>query len=140
MGLFAAGTYGGGLNGVTVECEGAKWGVLGLLPIGAPAGTPWFFAGQFKAQLFYAFVDLLFVFSIEYAFFRVYDAVWGLRVSKEDELQGLDVPETGSPAYPEFSVRGNLTSYGYAEAPEPAPRPKLSLSEVPKPNPSSGSA
>lgn len=34
--------------------------------------------------------------------FRVLDAVWGLRVSEEEELAGLDTMEHGSLAYPEF--------------------------------------
>ena len=133
LGLFAAGTYGAGLNGSTVELGGAKWGVLGLLPIGAPEGTPWFYTGQLKAQAFFAAVDIFFVFGLEYAFFKLYDAIWGLRVSRETELMGLDVPEIGAPAYPEFSVRESFV--GYDDVPKSNAEVRIPASKPAKASP-----
>jgi Amt family ammonium transporter len=104
VGLFACGTYGAGLNNVTVHVDGKDWGVLGMFPIGGPAGTPWMYMGQMKAQIFFAFVDIVTVFGIQYAFFKVYHAVFGLRVKPEDEIAGLDIPEVGCPAYPNWPI------------------------------------
>ncbi|MCW8132424.1 MAG: ammonium transporter [Planctomycetota bacterium] len=129
VGLFACGTYGAGLNGVP-NVHG-KFGVLGMFPIGAlDPETPWFYMGQMKAQLFYGVVDALFVFGLEFAFFKVYHAVWGLRVSEEDEIAGLDVPEMGTPAYPDFTIRESHAGVAEMTA-EPAPMPVA----VKKPSP-----
>jgi Amt family ammonium transporter len=56
-------------------------------------------------------VAVLFVwgFGVSYIFFRILDKVWGLRVSPEDELEGLDIPEMGVLAYPDSQlVRSEL--------------------------------
>lgn len=37
-----------------------------------------------------------------YAFFRISDRLTGIRVSRATELKGLDTPEVGSLAYPDF--------------------------------------
>jgi Amt family ammonium transporter len=37
-------------------------------------------------------------------FFKVLDKIIGNRVSAEVELQGLDLPEMGALAYPEFQI------------------------------------
>ena len=39
---------------------------------------------------------------LSFAFFRIQDAVQGLRSSEEDEIGGLDIPEVGTLAYPDF--------------------------------------
>jgi Amt family ammonium transporter len=38
--------------------------------------------------------------------FKTMDHFIGIRVSPEEEIQGLDVSEHGGEAYPEFVVRG----------------------------------
>ena len=43
-------------------------------------------------------------FGVSYIFFRVLDKFWGLRVSPEDELAGLDIPEMGVLAYPDQAL------------------------------------
>lgn len=111
VGLFACGTYGAGTNGVTVQLPNAaadhaltSYGVLGMLPIGAPEGTPWFYMGQMKAQIVFAVVDALTVMAIELTFFKVYNALFGLRSKPEDEMAGLDIPEAGCPGYPNWPI------------------------------------
>jgi Amt family ammonium transporter len=133
VGLFACGTYGSGLNGVTkVMVGGKEWtgGVLGLLPIGAPEGTPWGFTGQLWAQLVFALVDIAFVLAIEFAFFKVYNAVFGLRVSAEDEIAGLDIPETGCPAYPDFVSRDHFGTGAFESTPVPSGAPIMASAKV----------
>lgn len=44
-----------------------------------------------------------------YVFFKVLDAILGMRVSPEAELQGLDLPEIGVLAYPDFSIPDQLS-------------------------------
>jgi Amt family ammonium transporter len=86
LGLFADGTYGDGLNGVA-------GGVRGLL-----YGDP----SQFLAQMIGTLACVAFIFPVTLAFFKVMDAVMGIRVSAEVEVEGLDVPEMGGHGYPEI--------------------------------------
>ncbi len=93
LGLFANGSYGAGWNGSDVE------GVKGLF---------WGDAGQFFAQLLGAVVLWTVIFGIVYGFFRIQDSIsramgkGGIRSKEADELLGLDEPEMGVRAYPEF--------------------------------------
>ncbi len=92
-GLFADGSYGDGLNGVS-------GGVTGL-----------FFgdASQLVAQLIAVAVLFIYGFGVSFIFFKILDKVWGLRVAPEDELEGLDIPEMGVLAYPDQQlIRGEL--------------------------------
>jgi len=47
-----------------------------------------------------------------YAIFKIIDMTVGLRVSKEEELEGLDATEHGGNAYPDFTTI-NHSSMGY---------------------------
>ena len=91
LGLFSDGTYGDGFNGVEGTVRGLFYGG----------------ASQFVAQIIGTITCFVFIFAISYAFFRVYDVVFGMRVSAEIELEGLDVPEMGGHGYPE--VQGPAT-------------------------------
>ncbi|MEI6236371.1 MAG: ammonium transporter [Planctomycetota bacterium] len=122
VGLFSCGYYGGGLNGVTLTLPNASgaatdYGVLGLFPIGGAEGTPWGYFGQMKAQLLFAVVDIAFVVAIEFAFFTIYDKVFGLRCKAEDEISGLDIPEMGCPAYPNWQTH-DAPGLAYDNLPE----------------------
>ncbi len=55
--------------------------------------------GQLVAQLIGAAVCFVYVFGISWVFFKVYDRLFGLRVSPETELAGLDIPEMGALGY-----------------------------------------
>ena len=44
-----------------------------------------------------------FVFIVSFIGFGILKAVMGIRVSEEDEINGLDMAELGMEAYPEFS-------------------------------------
>ncbi|WP_376788631.1 ammonium transporter [Thermoflexus sp.] len=58
-------------------------------------------AGQLAAQGIGVVVAFLWAFGISWVFFKILDALVGLRVSPEVELQGLDFPELGVFAYPD---------------------------------------
>jgi ammonium transporter, Amt family len=88
VGLFADGTYGSGLNGVD----------------GGVAGLFYGNAGQLAAQLIDVGVIILWGFGLSYVFFKAYDRLFGLRVKPEEEVAGLDLPEMGALAYPEFAL------------------------------------
>ena len=85
LGLFADGSYGDGWNGVPGTVTGLFYGN----------------AGQVVAELIGGVVCFVFVFGVMYGFFKVCDRLVGLRVSPEEELEGLDVPEMGVVGYVE---------------------------------------
>jgi len=86
LGLFADGTYGEGWNGVKGTVTGLFYGD----------------ASQFMAQIVGTLTNLIFVFAVAYAFFKALDAIMGLRVSVDVEMQGLDVPEMGIQGYTDY--------------------------------------
>ena len=93
LGLFSDGSYGDGINGVAGGVRGLFYGD----------------GSQLVAQLICLGVLLVFGFGVSYVFFKVLDRVWGLRVSPEDELEGVDIPEMGVLAYPDQQlVRSEL--------------------------------
>ena len=93
LGLFADGKYGDGINGVAGGVTGLFYGD----------------ASQFIAQLICIAVLIVWGFGVSFLFFKILDKVWGLRISPEAELEGLDIPEMGVLAYPDSAmVRGDL--------------------------------
>jgi Amt family ammonium transporter len=92
LGLFADGTYGDGLNGVAGGVRGLFYGDL----------------SQFAAQIVGTLTNFVFIFLVSLAFFRMLDAVMGMRVSAETEMEGLDVPEMGVHGYPEIQGPSSL--------------------------------
>lgn len=89
LGLLADGTYGAGLNGV----EG---NVRGLL-----YGDP----GQFVAELIGIAANVVYVGLVGGLVFTLIGKLGGNRVSPEDEIAGLDVPEMGIEGYPAAGER-----------------------------------
>ena len=86
LGFFADGTYGN----YSVE---------------APYVTGLFYGGgseQLLAQFISVVVVFAWAFGIGYLMFKLMDKAFGIRVPPEEELQGLDIPEHGTPAYPDF--------------------------------------
>jgi Amt family ammonium transporter len=112
LGLFSDGTYGDGLNGVEGTVRGLFYGG----------------ASQFVAQIIGTITCFVFIFAVSWVFFKAMDAVMGMRVSPEEELEGLDVPEMGTHGYPEVqgpsTVVRHLTGTGTAFAPSGAIAPE----------------
>ena len=88
LGLFADGTYGDGLNGVTGTVKGLFYGD----------------ASQFAAQAVGIVTNFVFVFVIMYVFFKILDKIVPMRVPADIEVEGLDQAEVAVTAYPDFSV------------------------------------
>jgi ammonium transporter, Amt family len=89
VGIFANGSYGAGWNG------SSSGGVEGIIK------GDW---GQLGAQALGALTIATVIFGIALTFFKVQNALTkgGIRPTAEDELAGLDLPEMGVLAYPEF--------------------------------------
>ncbi len=86
VGLFADGTYGN-------------------YAIEKPFATGLFYGGGYEqliAQLISIAVVFVWAFGAGYIIFKLMDKIFGIRISPEEELQGLDIPEHGTPAYPDF--------------------------------------
>ena len=83
LGLFADGTYGDGWNGVAGTVKGLFYGD----------------ASQFFAQIIGVGVNIIYVGAIGWVVFKLIDKTVGNRVSAQDELDGLDVPEMGTEGY-----------------------------------------
>lgn len=88
VGLFADGTYGDGLNGVAGGVRGLFYGD----------------SSQLIAQLITVAVLIVWGFGLSFAWYKLLDKVWGLRVSPEIELEGLDLKEMGVYGYPDFQI------------------------------------
>ncbi len=86
LGLFADGTYGDGFNGVPSTVKGLLY------------GDP----SQLVAQIIGPVVNFGFIFGASWLFFKLLDATIGMRVPRDVELEGLDVPEMGAHGYPEI--------------------------------------
>jgi Amt family ammonium transporter len=85
LGLFANGSYGDGLNGVAGKVTGAFFGN----------------SSQFFAQCIGVVTNVLYVGAMTAGALWVIDKLVGNRVSAEDEVSGLDIPEMGVLAYPD---------------------------------------
>jgi Amt family ammonium transporter len=90
VGLFADGTYGQGWNGAKLN---NLHGVQGLF-----YGD----GGQLVAQIFHVVVGFIWAWGITWIIFSIAKRFIQLRVSPEAEIEGLDVPEFGVLAYPDF--------------------------------------
>lgn len=82
VGVFAQGAYTGSVNGLLF---GGGLTLLGVQAIGVVCAFS-------------------FVFLSSYAIFKIIDIAIGLRVSREEEVVGLDISEHGMIAYPDFEV------------------------------------
>ena len=85
LGLFADGTYG------NYTTEGPM--VTGLL-----YGN----AGFFACQLISVLVNFAWAFGLGFLMFYLLKRTIGIRVTEEEEIQGLDIGEHGVSAYPDF--------------------------------------
>jgi Amt family ammonium transporter len=86
VGLFADGSYGAGLNGVDGGVKGLFYGD----------------AGQLAAQITNMIVLVVFCTIMTVVFFNILKRTVGMRSDEEAEIAGLDMPEMGALAYPDF--------------------------------------
>ena len=130
VGLFANGTYGQGWGGVHKLFKDGAWtiinndslpatlkkyadmtgtgtnggwtdvGVTGIFGkmFGAPAGD----VSQFLAQFTDVCTCAIFVVCFSLIWFKLSNFIFPIRSKREHELMGLDIPEMGAEAYPDF--------------------------------------
>jgi ammonium transporter, Amt family len=102
VGIFADGSsnYGGAWNGVSGSVRGILYGD----------------ASQLVAQLIGCVTLIVWAGGFSWVFFKLANLVVKMRVSPETELQGLDIPETGVLAYPDFQLSSSeMDRVGHAE-------------------------
>jgi Amt family ammonium transporter len=103
------------VGAVSVHGVNGLWGLLsvgffadgtyGNYSTGAPFATGLFYGGgggQLLAQFISVVMVAAWAFGMGYLTFKLMDKAFGIRVSPEEELQGLDIPEHGTPSYPDF--------------------------------------
>ena len=99
LGLFASGEYsaaGSSATGIPMSDGTAAWALTG-----------WFYGGGpkvFEAQCIGSFTICAATFICAMIVFGVLNMIGILRVSKEGELEGLDLHEHGISAYPEYVI------------------------------------
>jgi len=98
--------YDDSLDVVGVHCVGGIWGALatGLFAtkLVNPAGNDGLFfgnPGQLGIQAVAVLATLLYSFVVSYILLKILDATMGLRVSKDDEVAGLDLTEHQEAGY-----------------------------------------
>ena len=105
IGLFADGTYGDGWNGVPGTVEGVFYGKHSL--------------SQFWAELIGVTTCFVTLSVISIVVYKIVEVTVGNRVSKEVEIEGLDMPEMGAPGYAGM-VMDKKAETPIADAPSPA--------------------
>jgi len=114
VGIFADGAYGDGWNGVPGTVKGLLY------------GDP----SQLAAQAVGTLTCMVWVFVLFCAFFKIGSAVMGIRVSPEVELEGLDIPEMGARAYPDFVLGPSSPMGAHPMAATPGVAPAGALKPV----------
>jgi len=95
VGIFSDGSRGAGWNLTTTNGDGGVEGILyGFGNI-----------DQLAAQAIGAVMIWTVIFGVAFGFFKLQDKFLkgGIRSKEEDEIEGLDLPEMGVLAYPEFT-------------------------------------
>ncbi|HMS90471.1 MAG TPA: ammonium transporter [Acidimicrobiales bacterium] len=109
VGIFANGKYGAGWNLTTKGDAAEASGITGILYDGSLGFK------QLLAQGAGVLVLCTVIFGIAFAFFKIQDTLTkgGIRSDEADEIEGLDGPEMGAYAYPEFHLhQGEVTGHG----------------------------
>jgi Amt family ammonium transporter len=114
-------------NGIFGTLAVGLWAKDGIT--GVATGNGLFNGGGFKLlgiQALGSGAVILFTLAVSVAFWSIVKAVLGLRVSREEEIRGLDIGEHGMEAYAGFQIY--MTEYGLAPvggdgASTPAPEP-----------------
>ncbi|PWG62555.1 ammonium transporter, partial [Spiribacter halobius] len=101
------------------------WGLLAV-PLTNPGAT-------FGAQILGIVVIFLWVFLASLLVWGIIKAVMGIRVSEEEEFEGLDIGECGLEAYPEFTSQ-QLRSEPRGGSSRRAQSPSSSTAASPQPS------
>ena len=81
------------VGAISAHGTAGVWGLLAVTLTG----------GSLGAQLYGIIVIFLWTFVVSFIFWKIIDSIYGLRVTEEEEEEGVDISECGLEAYPEFS-------------------------------------
>jgi len=99
------------VGAISVHGVNGVWGTLAVGLFGSTEGHLGLFYGggihQLAVQALGIVAVFAWVFSISMLLFAVIKKAVGLRVSEEEEIQGLDIGEHGMEAYPSFQIFQN---------------------------------
>ena len=97
------------VGAISVHGVCGAWGTLaaGLFDMGG------FSLKVVGVQLIGIAACFLWVFPMAFLMFKLIDMTVGLRVSPEEELEGLDIVEHGGAAYPDFEISSTSAGPGY---------------------------
>jgi Amt family ammonium transporter len=109
LGLFANGSYGDGFNGVPGKVTGLFFGN----------------SAQFFAECIGVAVNVIYVGGMTAVALFAIGKLVGNRVSADDEVSGLDIPEMGVLAYPD-----DAASHHRVDAPEESGRIRSGVAET----------
>jgi ammonium transporter, Amt family len=98
VGIFSSGMYGAGWNLTTTGEAAEATGITGILYDQGSLGF-----GQLGAQAVGLAVIWTVILGIAFAFFKIQNSISSIRSDADDEIAGLDLPEMGVLAYPEFN-------------------------------------
>ncbi len=121
------------VGAISVHGVNGAWGTLaaGIFNIGGTTGT------IIGVQLLGIAACFLWTFPAAFILFKLIDATIGLRVSPEEEIEGLDIVEHGGTAYPDFEINSSGVS-GYTSSmggPGSAPSTITSMEKSGSPSP-----
>jgi Amt family ammonium transporter len=80
-------------------------------------GLPYNLGAQLLTQAMGVLTAFVWSFGTCFLLFQLIAKTVGLRVSAEEEMEGLDLSEHGANCYPDFATRGALGSYGSLPSP-----------------------
>jgi Amt family ammonium transporter len=107
LGLFASGEYSAAGSSAT--------GIPTVDPTSNPALTGLFYGGGMKCligQCIGSFIICAATFAVAMTVFGILNAMGQLRISKEGEVEGLDLHEHGISAYPEYVIAPSFAPSG----------------------------
>ena len=81
------------VGAISAHGTAGVWGLLAVTLTG----------GSLGAQLYGIIAIFLWTFVVSFIFWKIIDSIYGLRVTEEEEKEGVDISECGLEAYPEFS-------------------------------------
>ncbi len=119
VGIFANGKYGAGWNLTTEGAAGTATGVTGIFEDFSLGMS------QLASQAIGVLVIWTVMFGLAYLWFKLSDKITPIRSKEEDELVGLDLPEMGVLAYPEFALSATQPSSG-----DVTPVPAVTMTET----------
>jgi Amt family ammonium transporter len=111
VGLFANGSYGAGWNLTTEGAAAEASGVTGVF-YDVELGLR-----QLGAQATGVLVIWTVMFGLAFAWFKLSNKITPIRSAEADEIGGLDLPEMGALAYPEFEFAIEHTDPEVGERP-----------------------